>query len=144
MPQASELMTVVGKIDPQSANNTTKATDYVDLSKFQEVLFVLQVGAIDAVIDFKLQEATDSSGTGLQDVSGKAITQLTAGDDNKIVLINFRADELTVASGYRYVRGLATLGNGSAQLVAAVALGVLPRFGPASDSKLAAVAQIVT
>lgn len=144
MQQPSEQMTVAGKIDPQSANNTTKATDYLDMSKFHEALFVLQVGAIDAVIDFKLQEATDSGGTGLQDLSGKAITQLAATDDNKIVLVNLRADELTVSSGYRYVRGLATLGNGTAQLVAAVALGVSPRSGPASDSKLAAVAQIVT
>lgn len=142
--QPSEKAAVTGAIDPQSANNTTKATDYVDMRKFQEALFIALVGAIDSTIDVKLQKAKDSSGTGLQDISGKAATQLADTADNKQVMLNLKAEEMTINSGYTHARMLMTLGNGTAQLVAGVALGMCPRHGPASDDKHADVAQIVT
>jgi hypothetical protein len=138
--QPSERAIVAGKIDPQSANNTTKNTDSVDMSKFHEALFIVQVGATDSTVDLKLEESSNGS-SGWQDISGKAITQLSA-LNNKIAMINLKSAQLD--AGYRYVRGLLTLGNGSAQLVAAIALGVAPRFAPASDDKLGAVVQIVT
>ncbi|MFO0929154.1 MAG: hypothetical protein U0736_19380 [Gemmataceae bacterium] len=141
MSQPSERLTVCGVIDPQTANNTTKTTGNIDLSKFHEAAFVLLVGTIDSTVDFKLQESADGS-TGWADISGKGITQLTATDDNKQVLVNLKAEELS--TGKRYVRGLATLGNGTSQALCAVALGVKPRFGPASDDKAATLAQIVT
>lgn len=141
--QPSEKVAVVGTIDPQSANNTTKDTDWVDLRKFQEALFIALVGAIDSTIDVKLQEAQDASGTGVQDISGKSATQLAATDDNKQVVLNLKAEELT-KTGYTHARMRLTLGNGTAQLVAGVALGLCPRHGPASDDDLADVAQIVT
>ena len=37
-----------------------------------------------------------------------------------------------------------TVGNGTTNLVSAVALGIKPRFGPATDDDLATVAQVVT
>jgi hypothetical protein len=111
------------------------------MSKFHEAMFIAQVGAIDSTIDFKLQESANGS-SGWQDITAKAITQLTATDDNKVAIINLKSQQLD--AGYRYVRGLMTLGNGSAQLVAAIALGLSPRFGPGSDDKLTTVAQIVS
>src|SRR4051794_22452332 len=142
--QPSEKAAVVAVVDPQPANNTTKATAHVDLRKRQEALFVAQVGAIDSTVDVKLQEAKDAGGTGVQDLSGKAATQLTAADDNKQVMLNLKAEELTINSGYTHARMLLTLGNGTAQLVAGVALGLCPRHGPASDDKATTVAQVVT
>lgn len=132
---------VCAVVDPQTANNTTKATGAVDLGKFHQAAFVLLVGTIDSTIDFKLQESADGS-TGWADLSGKAITQLAGTDDNKQVVVHLLAEELT--AGKRYARGLATLGNGTSQAVCAVALGVRPRYGPASDDKAATLVQIVS
>lgn len=114
---ADRFIPAAAEIPPQSANNTTKDTGWVDMRKFQEAQFIALVGAIDSTIDVKLQEAQDSGGTGAQDLSGKSATQLAATDDNKVVVLNLKAEELT-KTGYTHARMRLTLGNGSAQLVA--------------------------
>lgn len=147
MNQPSEYAIVAGKIDPANANNSTVNSDYVDMSKFHELVAILQLGAVDSTVDFKLRESKDTSGTGEQDISGKAIAQFTATDDNKVAMINLEAEELTQTppgSPYRYVRARATVGNGTTNIIGCIVLGMKPRIGPASDDKLAAVAQIVT
>jgi hypothetical protein len=138
---SDRFIPAAAEIPPQSANNTTKDTGWVDMRKFQEAMFIALVGATDSTIDAKLQEAQDSGGTGAQDLSGKAATQFT--DDNKVVVFNLKAEELT-KTGYTHARMRLTLGNGTAQLVAGLALGSCPRFGPASDDKASDVAQVVT
>jgi hypothetical protein len=143
--QPSERVAVVGKVSPANHNNSTVNTDYVDMSKFHEAMFVLLLGAagsIDSTIDFLVRESTDTSDTGGQTVSGKTITQFSGTDDTKVAVVNVKAAELS--SGYRYLRGRATVGNGTTNIIAVVALGMKPRFGPGSDDDLAAVAQIIT
>jgi hypothetical protein len=140
--QPSEQAAVVGKINPANNNNSTVNTDYVDMSKWHEAMFIFVLGAVDATSDFLVRESTDTADGGGQTLSGKSATQLTATDDNKIVVINVKAEELS--SGYRYLRGRMTHGAGTTNLSAAIALGLNPRFGPASDEDLSAVAQIVT
>jgi hypothetical protein len=130
---------VVATIDPANHNNSTQNSDYIDMAKFHEVMAVLLLGSVDNTVDFKLREADDTGGTNEQDVSGKAITQLTGSSDNKQAVLALRADECSK----RYVRARATVGNGTTNIVAAVVLGV-PRFGPATDDDLADVAQVVT
>ena len=131
---------VVSTIDPANYNNSTQNTDYVDISKFSEVLFVVALGAVDSTTDFKLREAQDTGGTGEQDLTGKAMTQLGAADDNKQVVVSVKAEELS--NNYRYVRGRLTVGNGTTNIVAVVGLGV-PRYAPATDDDLSSVAQVV-
>lgn len=140
--QPYERVAVVGTIDPQNGNNSTQNTDYVDMSKFAEALFVFQLGAVDNTVDCLVRESTTTSDGGGQTLSGKAATQLTATDDGKQVVINVKAEELSV--GYRYLRGRMTVGNGTTNLISCVALGLMPRHGPASDDDLSDVAQVVT
>jgi hypothetical protein len=140
--QPSERAAVVGTIDPANHNNSTPSSDVVDMSKFHEAVFILIAGAIDSTIDFKLEESADGS-SGWTDISGKAITQETGGDDdNKQWVINLKSEEM--AAGKRYVRATLTIGNGTTNIVGLVALGLCPRFGPASDDDLASVSQVVT
>lgn len=140
--QPSERIAVVGKIDPANNNNSSVNTDYVDMAKWHEALFIFQLGAVDSTTDCLVRESTTTSDGGGQTLSGKSATQLTSSDDNKVVVINVKAEELS--PGYRYLRGRMTVGNGTTNMGSAIALGVVPRFGPASDDDLAAVAQIVT
>ena len=141
MNQPSEYLIPVGKVDPQAANNTTKDSDIADASKFRAFMAILAIGVVDSTVDFKLQESDKSDfSANVTDVSGKAITQFSATDDNKVAVINLKTERMTK----RYLRARATLGNGTAQNLCVILLGVDPAYGPASDDKLATVAQIVT
>src|SRR5947207_14285352 len=104
--QPTERAIVVGKIDPANNNNSTVNTDYVDMSKFHEALFIFQLGAVDSTVDCLVRESTSTSDGGGQTLSGKTATQLTASDDNKIVMISVKSEELS--NGYRYLRGRMT------------------------------------
>ena len=142
--RANDLATIGGAVDPQSANGSTLSSDWLDISRFRSALFVLMTGAIDTTIDFKLVEAKDTIGTGSQDIVGRSITALAATDDNRQVVIGVSEDQLTRNSGYRYVRGVVTLGTGAtASILAMVAIGLAPRFGPASDLRHADCVQVI-
>lgn len=143
--QPSERAAVAATIDPANLNNSTTDSDWIDLSKFREALFILIAGVIDNTIDFKLREAKDGSGTSAQDLTGKAITQETGGDDdNKQWVVNVKAEELTVNSGYTHVSARVTIGNGTTNLLGLVGLGMKAAYGPASDFDLSSVSQIIT
>jgi len=53
--QPSERAAVVATIDPANYNNSTQTTDYIDMSKFHEVMFVVMLGAVDSTVNFKLR-----------------------------------------------------------------------------------------
>jgi hypothetical protein len=138
--QPTERAAIVATIDPQNGNNAATSSDAVDMSKFHEAMFILATGVIDETVDFKLQES-DASGGSYTDITGKAITQLAATDDNKQAVITLKSEEL--GTGKRHVKAVATVGNGSSSLICVIALGMNPRFGPASDDDLSSVVQIV-
>lgn len=139
-----ENIAIVGMIDPDAYAAGTYTTGWIDMKLFHQLMFAVQAGTFgtDATLDFKLQEAKDSSGTSSQDLTGKSITQFTdAGtDDDKQAIVNMRADELS--DGYTHVRGSLTIA------VAAVDAGVLaiggqPRYLPASNFDATTVDEIV-
>ena len=142
----SERAAVVGVIDPDANAAGALTSDYVSMGTFHSAMGVVLVGTMGAsgTIDAKLVQATDSSGTGVKDITGKAITQLTqAGtDSDKQAIINVRAEELDVANGFNHVAIVLTTAAATSDS-AAVLLGLDPRVGPASDNDLASVDEIV-
>lgn len=134
----SEILTLLDKVDPANNNNTTKNGAAVDMSKFHDALAIVGLGAVDATTDFKLQESADGSAS-WTDIAGKAITQFAATDDNKLAFVQVKDQEMSK----RYLRGVLTTGNGTTNINYFVVLGVMPRFGPASDNKIAALAQTI-
>jgi hypothetical protein len=139
---AGEKIALVGTIDPATVANTEVFTDVVDMSKFLQCLGIALIGNIPAeTVDFK---AYSCDANGSNSVALKACTQLAANastNDNTQLVISVRAEDLQ-ASGKQHIRfGLVT-GGATGGPCAAVALGVDARFGPASDSDLASVAQI--
>lgn len=136
-----EQLAVVATIAPQLANDTSLVSDWVDMSEARELLFVVQAGTTDTTINAKLQAATNSSGTSAADITGKAITQLTATDDNSQALIHIRADE--VPAGKSHVALVVTVGNGTTGgLVSAIGVASRLRYSdPGND--LASVVEIV-
>lgn len=151
----SERVAVVGAIDPDAytaaSPSTTYKSDWVNMARFHSLLAIVQTGILGtaANLDAKLVQATDSSGTGEKDISGKAITQLDEAGasppdtNDKQYLINLRTDELDVDNGFDHVQLHLTLQDATSDL-SAILLGFDPRYGPADDNDLASVAQIIT
>jgi hypothetical protein len=86
-----------------------------------------------ATFDVDLEQATDSSGTGVKAVTGKSITQLAATDDDVYIIIELQSEELDVANSFDYFRVEFTPATAAVEFAAFV-LGVVPRFAPVSTA----------
>lgn len=137
---------LVGVIDPDLNTAATYTTGWINMGLFETIQAIIMAGALgtNATLDAKLEQATDSGGSGAKDISGKAITQLTqAGtdDSNKQAIINCRSDELDVNNGFSHVRLSMTVATASSDS-GAVVLGHHARYQPATD--IASVAEVIS
>lgn len=142
----SERAAVVAVVDPDENSAAAYTSAYVSMSTFNQVLAIVQTGVLgsSATVDFKLVQATDSSGTSSKDISDKSITQLVkASNDDDQAVINCRSEELDVDNGFDYVAMVMTVGTAASD-TSAIMLGMTPRYAPASDNDLASVQEIVS
>lgn len=143
----SERAAIVGMIDPDVYTAATYVTGWVNAEDFASFLGIVMAGTLgsSATLDAKIEQASDSSGTGAKDLTGSAITQLTqAGtDSDKQALINFRAEDLDINNGFTHVRLSITVGTATSD-AGAMLLGFDARQYPASDTDAASVDEIVT
>lgn len=128
----SEKAAIVGAVDPGSLTVATHATGWVSAADFGTYQALVQSGTMGSggTIDAKLQQATDSSGSGAKDITGKAIAQITT--DNQQETIDLRTDELDVNNGFAYIRLLVSVGT-AASGGSALLLGLDPASAPASQ-----------
>lgn len=138
---------IVGVIDPDAYATGTVTTGWIHAAKFASFLAIVMAGTLgaSATIDAKIEQASDSSGTGAKDVTGLAITQLTkAGtDDDKQALINIQQSDLDINNGFDYFRLSMTVGTAASD-AGAVVLGFAPRYGAATANDLTSVDEIVS
>lgn len=146
-PYASlaEGLAVAGVINPQTVNSTQKVTGAIDLSKWDQLLFVFSLGDMaNETIDCGV-ETCDSDGTSnTADITGKQATQLAAhasNNDNKQIVIGVKSSDL-IANGKQYVRGTMVTGNTTGGPASCVVLGV-GRYGPSNGSDLSSVVQVI-
>ncbi len=142
----SEAAAVVATIDPDVTVASTVVSDYVSMADFESIMAIVMAGTLgaSATLNAKLVQATDSSGTGVKDITGKAITALTqAGtDSDKQAIINCRAEELDLANDFTHVALSVTVAVATSD-IGAIILGMNARVLPASDNDLASVDEIV-
>lgn len=143
----SEMLGLVGVIDPDAYSAATYTTGWIDMSKWLAIHATVMAGTLgaSATVDAKLEQAQDGSGTGAKDVTGSAITQLTkaGSDDDKQAIIEMFQEDMDHANAFTHVRLSVTVGTATSDMGAMV-LGVTPRYAPASGSDLASVDEIVT
>lgn len=143
----ADSVAVVGAIDPDVTAASTVETGWVDACDFEAFLAIVQAGTLgtSATVDAKIEQATDSSGTGVKDLSGSDITQLTeAGtDSDKQALIQFRGEDLDVNNDFSFVRLSITVAVATSD-IGGLLLGYAPRSEPASDNDASTVDEIVT
>jgi len=140
----SEIVGVVGGVAPVSQAAGSVSTGWVNVKNFHSFLAVIQSGVLgaSATLDAKIEQASDGSGTGVKDVTGKAITQIVkASGDGKHALISFRTQDLDTNNAFNHVRLTLTVGT-AASLVGGVLIAT-PRYMPATDFDAATVVQAV-
>lgn len=140
--KAGEKIAVLGYVPPQTVSNTEKFTETINMGNHEQVLGVATLGDMaNENIAFTCY-ATHANGTVIG--TAKAAANLAASatvNDNKIVAISIRRDEL-LANGAQYCKfGLVT-GSNVGGPAAVVAYGVDSDFQPATDYNLANVAEV--
>lgn len=142
----AEVAALISALDPASLSANTYNSDWVLADDFEQFMGIVLVGAIatNGTCDIALSQATDGSGTGAKDITGKAATQLTqAGtDSNKQVVLQCRQDELDLAGGFRYI-SVEVVTATAATIAGACIIGFNPTYGPASGYDVASVDEIV-
>jgi len=106
------VLVTLGQV-PAAITTATVPATYIDMSDYARIVFIIHVGDMPATstLDAQVVQATDSSGTGSKNITGAAITQLVATDDDKMVSIEVRDTALDVANGFRYVAITLTAAN---------------------------------
>lgn len=132
----SERLAVIARIDPDAQAASTVISAYVSMGTYKRAMAMFCVGDLgaSATVDAKIRQAQDSSGTGVKDITGKAITQLTqAGtDSDKVALVNLDADDLDRANGFTHVCLSVTVATATSE-VAAYLFGEDARYMPVTQ-----------
>lgn len=142
----SDRLAILECIDPDNQSAGTVTTGWVSMADWLNIMAIIAVGvmASTGTLDAKIEQATDSSGSGAKDVDGTDITQLTqAGtDSDKQVVINLKQTDLDVANDFTHVRLSITTAT-AASYVCGLLIGLDRRQGIASDADLSSVDEIV-
>lgn len=139
----SDLAPLMAVIDPDVTAAGDASTGWVSLADFAWIMAIAMAGTLgtSATFDAKIEEATDSSGTGAQDLSGKAATQLTqAGSDQSDKQIIFNVSENDLSEGFTHARLTITVATATSD-AGGLILGFGAKQEPATDA--ASVAEIV-
>lgn len=141
-PKASDIVTLLGVINPQSAT-TAKSTGWIAANTCINYLATILLGAVTATGTdaIKLEQATDSAGTGVKDITDSAATVLTDADGNKQVLINLRPEHLDIENSFTHFR-LTVTPAVAASILCAIVQGVGAHYGPGTN--ISTVDEVVT
>jgi len=88
---------------PAVVSTSTVPASYIDVSGFERFQFKINMGATDGTLDAQVKQATAAAGTGSKNITGAAITQLSATDDNKQAIIEVQTSKLDINNDFRYV-----------------------------------------
>lgn len=128
---------------PLARDASVNYSAYVSLANYHRAVLVVHVGAMTAnsTLDAGIQQASDSTGTGVKAITGKAITQLTqaGGDGNEDpIVIELRTEELDVTGGFEHVRFYVTVGTNPVTY-SAVLYGIVSRYEPVPTTNWAQI-----
>jgi hypothetical protein len=142
----SQRVALVGVIDPDAYAAATYTTGWIAAADAAAFMALVSVGemATNSTVNAKFQQATNGSGAGVKDITGKAITALTqAGtDSDKQAIINLRQEELDIANAFTHFRLSMTVATAASD-AAAYVFAMDERYGPANLRNIAAVDEIV-
>ena len=126
----------------QDIGGTNASNDggYLSMKNYARALFYVELGTWDSGDDLdecRIQQATDSSGTSVKDLTtdasgGNYDTDNPIDADGDFVIIEIRGEDMDVDNGFDFIRGyVAEGGNSGVDNV----MGVLIRYGYAYPKK---------
>ncbi len=140
-----EVAPLVGIIDPDAIAAGAVSTGWIDAKIAFSYMAIIMAGTLGAAatLDAKIEQATDGSGTGVKDVTGKTITQLVkATNDDDQAVINLKQQDLDVANDFTHFRLTMTVAVATSDAGGVVIANAL-RHGEGSDNDLASVVEVV-
>lgn len=143
----TEMIGVIGCIDPDVHTAAAYITDEVDMNKWSRVLFIVMAGTLgsSATLDFAVKGgATTNAGSHSTAVTGKSITQVTQGGtdgSDKQYLVEVTAEECA-AQGLNFIEGTMTIGTATSD-AGVVVIGLREDYSDVTDQDLASVTEIV-
>lgn len=123
----------VSQVNNGTASSTPLAGTAVQLNRHEQMMFLFLLGDMAAETIDCIVESCDSGGA--NPATLKAATQLAASagaNDNKQVIIVID-DQDMIPSGKQFVRGKITTGGATGGACQIVALGAMPKYGPAAN-----------
>lgn len=119
-----------------SGVSSVQDTGYVNVADYRRVAIVIKAIAVGTTLDADVEIATDNAATGVYTL--KSITQLESDDDDAIVLLNVRDEELSKPSSadsseYDWIN-VETTPAGSCTYVVLV-FGLEPRYAPVGTTE---------
>ncbi len=98
------------------ASRTTSAYTaaiWTDMAGFEGGVFLVDVGAItdSGTLDAQVTQGSTSAGAGTKSATGAALTQITSTGASKQYGIEFRTEQLDLASSFRFVGITLTVGT---------------------------------
>ncbi len=136
----SDRFSLLTAVDPVSQAASTVVSTYVKCPASLIALIALGAIASTGTFNAKLVQATDSSGTGSKDITGKALTAVADTGDNKQHFINLFDWELDINNGFTHVALSMTTAT-AASIVFAALFAMEQRY--AQGAHAASVGQVV-
>lgn len=122
-------------VSPASRTDASADSGYLSMRDYHRATAIIQTGALGAgTLNAKFQQAKSSGGEGVKDITGKAVTELTNADDDKMVAIELRSEEMDVDNKFDYIRLLVTAAGGAAMIFSALVIRHTPRFQPVGSA----------
>jgi len=114
----AERVQFVPVLFPQDGGTAAKTSTRYSMAGYTGVCFLISIGAITGTIDAKVQNSTLADGTGAADITGAAITQVGATEDNRMAIIDVKPGTWDTAKPFLGV--IVTPTGGSTNLISAV------------------------
>ena len=104
----AEIMALQQELPSQALGASTAFNgDGSDMQGWDGIIFILNLGVTDGTVDMKAQGDDNSAFSSATDITGAAITQVSATGDNKLYVLDvYRPTE-------RYIRAVVTTGAGA-------------------------------
>lgn len=114
------------------AGAATTTTGWINANQAHNYLISCSAGTVGTSVDCKIEQASDNTGTGAKDISGLAITQLTAAGS---ALINLVQGDFDLDNDFNHFR--ASLTTVGASTVAGVLVSALDaQYEPLSQGSI--------
>ena len=103
------------------------STSWFSVADYHRIVVIVFAGTLTGTLDAAVWQATNVAGGSAKILTGKAITQLAATEDEEIAAIEIRTEEMDVDGGFDCLRVQTT--SSAVNVYAVLVFGFEPRYG---------------